>query len=160
MYLKGIKKLKYFPVVIFMAVIFQSLCFFPIINYVKLKNSYALIVNYKNRTVAVMDSYSKNEKDKKEIASRFSVDSFVYNYKTFSIGKIYRISVNSLKNNVEIYCRGNKLLQSDSDNIVYRKGYLGGYGIIKMDRPEKYDSYKIKASALIIFDKILVLRGE
>lgn len=160
MYLKGNKKFKYFPMVIFIAVVFQSFCFFPVINYVKLKNSYAIIINYKNRTVAVMSSYSKNEKDKKEIANRFSVSCFVYNYKTFIIGKIYRISVDSLKNNVEIYCRGNKLLQSDSSNIVYRKSYLGGYGIIKMDRPEKYDSYKIKASALIIFGKILVLRGE
>lgn len=160
MYLKGNRRLKYFPMIIFIAVIFQSFCFFPIINYVKLKNSYALIINYKNKTVAVMNSCSKNEKEKTEITNRFSVSSFVYNYKTFIIGKIYRISVNSLKSNVEIYCRGNKLLQSDSNNIVYRKGYLGGYDIIKIGKPEKYDSYKIKASALIIFGKILVLRGE
>lgn len=160
MCLKGNKKLKYFPIIIFITMVFQSFCFFPVINYVKLKNSYALIVNYKNRTVAVMSDYGKNEKDKKEIANRFSVGSFVYNYKTFVIDKIYRISVNSFNNNVEIYCRGNKLLQSDSDNIVYKKGYLGGYGIIKMNVPEKYNSYKIKASALIIFGKILVLRGE
>jgi len=159
-YLKGNKKLKYFPIVIFIAVVFQSFYFFPTINYVKLKNSYALIVNYKNKTVAVMSGYNKNEKDKKEIANRFSVDGFSYNYKTFIIDKIYRVSINSLKNDVEVYCHGNKLLQSNNDGIVYKKGCLGGYGIIKMNKAQKYDSYKVKASALIIFGRILVLRGE
>ncbi|MCD2347538.1 ComEC/Rec2 family competence protein [Clostridium guangxiense] len=160
MYLKGNKKLKYFPVIIFIAVTFQSYCVFPKISYVTLKNSSALIVNYKNRSVAVMNGYTKNEKDKKEIANRFSVNGFVYNYKTFIINKVYRISVDSLKNNVEIYCNGKKMLQSDSNNIVYKRSYLNGYDIIKMDKTQKYDSYKIKASALIIFGKILVLRGE
>lgn len=156
----GSKKFKYFPIVIFMAILFQSYCFFPKVSYVKLKSGSALIINYKNKSVAIMNGYTQNERDKKEIENRFCVNSFVHNYKVFTINKVYKISVDSLKNNVAIYCRGNKLLQSDSNNIIYKKSYLGGYGIIKMDKSQKYDSYKIKASALIIFDKILVLRGE
>lgn len=156
----GNKKLKYFPIVIFIAILFQSYCFFPKVSYVKLRSSSALIINYKNKSVAIMNGYTQNEKDKKEIENRFCVNRFVYNYKVFTINKIYKISVDSLKNNVSIYCRGNKLLQSDSNNIIYKKSCLDGYGIIKMDKTQKYDSYKIKASALIIFDKILVLRGE
>lgn len=160
LYISGNKKFKYFPIVIFIAFLFQSYCFFPKISYVKIKSSSALIINYKNKTVAVMNGYNKNEKDKKEIENRFCVDKFVYNYKVFTINKVCKVYVDCLKNNVSIYYRGNKLLQSDNNNIIYKKGYLGGYGIIKIDKTEKYDLYKVKASALIIFNKILVLRGE
>ncbi|MFL0251202.1 ComEC/Rec2 family competence protein [Clostridium neuense] len=159
-YLNGHKKFKYFPIVIFISVVFSSCCFFPKISYVALKKGSALIVNYKDKAVAVMNGCTKSEKDEDEIKNRFNVNNFVYNYKTFIVNKNYKVLVDSLRNDVKIYDDGKKIFQSDGDNIVYRRSYLSGYGIIKMSKAQKYDLYKTKASAFIIFGKILVLRGE
>lgn len=161
---RGVKKLKYFPLIIAFTIFLQIFIVFPEIDYVNLKGKNAIALEYRGESVLLTNNFFKSNNDKINIQSKLGIKHIVSlkgKWKAFILGKEYRVVVNPLMNNLDVYCGNDKIFQSNND-IAYRRNYFNRYDIIKMPlaAEDKYSFAEVKLRALIVLGKVIVLKGD
>lgn len=157
---KGYRQLIYLPIFFSVILFFQSYNINPNINYLKLNNKDALIINYRDKSVLITD---KTIKDKNSMSSRLGINKYICTgnkAKIIYINKKYKILIENLDKDISIYYSGKNIFKINKDNIIYSKIYSKGYDIIRMPDYKKYAYAKVRATAFIILGKVLVLKGE
>ncbi|UZW12658.1 ComEC/Rec2 family competence protein [Clostridium pasteurianum] len=166
---KGYEKLKFAPIILFLAIIIYQYNFFPKIDHVALKNGSGFIVRYRGEDILIANYEIKDEDEKSRLQGMLSVDTFMSNYSEdykIAIAKylIYIPKCQGKENNIiKVIKKDNRisLIDFKGDTVKYKTMKMNkNYDIMKVninkknrsiDLPKNNINFQIFADRVIVY---------